>query len=77
MSILPHFLVIFSEGDNFCDFLFVSLGNETFLKMVNSRRKEIAHREANAFTIRADLIQREVRITVTCPEVVSIHLLSS
>ena len=49
MSILPHFLVMFTEGDNFCDFLFVSLGNKTFLKKVNSRRKEIAHREANAY----------------------------
>ena len=53
MSISPCFLsyIFFSNGDNFCHFLFASIGNENILKGVYSNGKEFASGEANSLPL--------------------------
>ena len=43
------FSTILTKGNNFCDFLFASLDDKTYLQMVESEKKNFALRGASSF----------------------------
>ena len=56
-----YFSTIFTQGDNFCVFLFASMDNKTLSKGVNSQRKEFAPEGANSFFKSRLPFRREAR----------------
>ena len=78
MDTLPCFTVTFSEGDNFCDFLFAFLDKEALPEWGQILKKTICSQGSKLIPLRLDFHNekggRNVNGGVLSPESVSIHL---
>ena len=59
MGIPSHFSAVFIKGNNFCDFLFASLGGETLQKGDLLIKKRICFSGSKFFPVRVDPIENE------------------
>ena len=62
MGILQYFSAIFIKGDNFSDFLLISLDNASLTKWGLSERKQFAPRGANSFLSELTLTEKEAKM---------------